>query len=414
MQGTSPFGGVAQSPSFHSSSYLPKLEANFMRDFTCCGQILPNLHDLLQHYEEAHTQPSPNTSRNNNSFNQFSQFGMPGPSSMGASRGSSAAPGQIPGQAAGGQFRQHNPSASGIQMLGMAQNLNGGAGGMNSALGSGHDDMDAMGDMEMDDPVGTMELDDSQKMHQTRQLFGQQQRPQLNMNTSGLTQGLRTSQPTTPAAASFGLQNNPTVSSVNTPTLTTHPDDNDMDADFGGMEMGDAGDVNGNLNMGNNGDIGNNGLFIDEPGKHLLSSNGGTFTPTNKTIQQQLAQLGLAPGQNSVNDPEAQKELLARLHSMMMPEEHKPFKCPVIGCEKAYKNQNGLKYVCHHRVDATTLTIISGITKPMVTKRSSYTRTGTEPSLSLIPRQAHRTLAPSVWRRKNHSTAKRVGSDTRI
>lgn len=25
-------------------------------------------------------------------------------------------------------------------------------------------------------------------------------------------------------------------------------------------------------------------------------------------------------------------------------EEHKPFKCPVIGCEKTYKNQNGLKY----------------------------------------------------------------------
>jgi len=31
--------------------------------------------------------------------------------------------------------------------------------------------------------------------------------------------------------------------------------------------------------------------------------------------------------------------------AMMIGEEHKPFKCPVIGCEKAYKNQNGLKYV---------------------------------------------------------------------
>lgn len=25
-------------------------------------------------------------------------------------------------------------------------------------------------------------------------------------------------------------------------------------------------------------------------------------------------------------------------------EEYKPFKCPVIGCDKTYKNQNGLKY----------------------------------------------------------------------
>lgn len=324
-----------------------------MRDFTCCGQILPNLHDLLQHYEEEHTQPSPNSARNNNVFNQFTQFGMPGPSSIGNSRAPSLTPGQGSGQTSGAQFgRQHNPSASGMQMLGMAQNLNGVAGQMNSGLGPGsNDEMDAVGDMELDDPVGTMELDDSQKMHQTRQMFGQQQRPQLNMNTSGLTQGLRTSQPTTPAAASFGLQNNPTVSSVNTPTLTTHPGGDDMGGDYGGMDMGAVGDLSsmGTLNnmnavnMGNNGDVGNGGLFIDEPGKHLLSSNGGTFTPGNKTIQQQLAQLGLAPGQNPVNDPEAQKDLLARLHSMMMPEEHKPFKCPVIGCEKAYKNQNGLK-----------------------------------------------------------------------
>jgi transcription factor SFP1 len=35
--------------------------------------------------------------------------------------------------------------------------------------------------------------------------------------------------------------------------------------------------------------------------------------------------------------------------ALMMNEEHKPFKCPVIGCEKAYKNQNGLKYVFRTR-----------------------------------------------------------------
>src|SRR5436190_18566165 len=57
MTGTSPF--TLQSPSYHSSSYLPKLEANFMRDFSCCGVTLPSLHDLLQHYEEAHAQKPP-------------------------------------------------------------------------------------------------------------------------------------------------------------------------------------------------------------------------------------------------------------------------------------------------------------------------------------------------------------------
>ncbi|KND91404.1 Transcription factor SFP1 [Tolypocladium ophioglossoides CBS 100239] len=348
MQGTSPSPfGVPQSSSFHSSSYLPKLEANFMRDFTCCGKILPNLHDLLQHYEEAHTQPSPNASRNN-AFSQFGQVGMQGAPPMSSSR-TTPTPGQINTQPSD-QLGQQRSVGSGFQMAG-AQNAVGNGSQMNPVLATNmNDDMDTVGEMEMDDAIGTMELDDSNKMHQTRQMFGQQQRPQLNMNTSGLTQGLRTSQPPTPAAASFGLQHNPTVSSVNTRTLATQqqlPQQSQqavgmggMDEDLPGMPMGganvtDIGD--GNFANGNN----ESNFCINDPGKHLFSPNGA-FPPGNRTIQQQLASLGLQQGQFA--DPEANKALLQRLHTMMMPEEHKPFKCPVIGCEKAYKNQNGLKY----------------------------------------------------------------------
>jgi hypothetical protein len=35
------------------------VEANFTKDFACCGQTLPTLSDLLQHYEEAHAQKTP-------------------------------------------------------------------------------------------------------------------------------------------------------------------------------------------------------------------------------------------------------------------------------------------------------------------------------------------------------------------
>lgn len=31
-----------------------ELEASFCRDFACCGLVLNDLHDLLQHYEECH------------------------------------------------------------------------------------------------------------------------------------------------------------------------------------------------------------------------------------------------------------------------------------------------------------------------------------------------------------------------
>lgn len=48
-----PAPALSMSP-IHSSSYLPNLEADFCKDYSCCGLLLPNLHDLLRHYEEAH------------------------------------------------------------------------------------------------------------------------------------------------------------------------------------------------------------------------------------------------------------------------------------------------------------------------------------------------------------------------
>src|SRR5690606_15917896 len=50
---------VHQPTSFHSSSYLPKLEAQFFKEFLCCGKTLPGLHDLLSHYEQFHAHQNP-------------------------------------------------------------------------------------------------------------------------------------------------------------------------------------------------------------------------------------------------------------------------------------------------------------------------------------------------------------------
>ncbi|KAF3991536.1 hypothetical protein FT663_02265 [Candidozyma haemuli var. vulneris] len=43
----------------NTTSYLPTLEADYCKDYSCCGQLLPTLHDLLRHYEEAHISASP-------------------------------------------------------------------------------------------------------------------------------------------------------------------------------------------------------------------------------------------------------------------------------------------------------------------------------------------------------------------
>ncbi|KAK2068228.1 hypothetical protein P8C59_002882 [Phyllachora maydis] len=219
MTGTSPY--LTQSPSYHSNSYLPKLEANFMRDFTCCDHTWPTLHDLIQHFEESHHGSGNAMVRPADAF--FMNAG-----------GSGRANGGRTDNAATMATDRAQTLAHSLHTLQQARH--GGNAGMGARqqlapanprvnqVSQMNDEINAIGEMEMDDAVGPIDLDDDQQrtMQQTRQLFGQQQRPQLHLNITGLPhQALRTSSPTTPAAQSFGLQNNPTVSSVNTPTLTT-------------------------------------------------------------------------------------------------------------------------------------------------------------------------------------------------
>ncbi|KAK1754993.1 hypothetical protein QBC47DRAFT_402345 [Echria macrotheca] len=369
MTGTSPYFNQ-QSPSYHSSSYIPKLEANFMRDFTCCDRTWPTLHDLLQHYEEHHT-TNPTPSRNVDFFGA-AQGNSRAPGAARATPAPTAGRAQQAAQPMQGYQQQRTAGAAGAGMgiggIGQMMRQQQMPGGMQKNLMSHmNDELDAVGDMELDDAVGPMDMDDSQRtIQQTRQLFGQQQRPQLQLNSAGLPrQALRTSQPPTPAGVSFGFQNNPTVSSVNTPTLTTQhgipqrgqfgQENGDEDDEIPGMPM----KMNlGNLNL-NTSQLG--GLAfgvpgtIDDPAKRLYSP-GGTAQMTSQQraleqqlqmqqqLQQQLAAMNLDLSQLPPGTDPAM--ILQQMTALMMPpnEEPKPFRCPVIGCEKAYKNQNGLKY----------------------------------------------------------------------
>jgi transcription factor SFP1 len=348
MTGTSPYL-TQQSPSFHSNSYIPKLEANFMRDFTCCSRTWPTLHDLIQHFEESHHTGIDGISNGaNNGFGSVA--GMPRPNGSRSNTASSAAE----------RAQSATQALQGFQQA--RQNSNSGTGGVQpvtpgaqrqNVLSQMNDDVDAVGEMELDEAVGPIEMDDNQRtMQQTRQLFGQQQRPPLHLNSTGLNhQALRTSQPTTPAAASFGFQNNPTVSSVNTPTLTTQQGLPQRNQHFSQDRTGP--DLVEEMLGAPSGSGISLAQFprptIDDPGRRLYSP-GGPAQMTNQQrqieqqlqLQQKLQMLNmdlsqLPPGTDA-------NLLLQQLSAMMIPnEEHKPFRCPVVGCEKAYKNQNGLK-----------------------------------------------------------------------
>ncbi|KAH8682171.1 hypothetical protein BX600DRAFT_35691 [Xylariales sp. PMI_506] len=362
MAGTSPFTG-AQSPSYHSSSYVPKMEAEFLRNFVCCDQKLDTMHDLLRHYETVHTGSTQQPSRSGAQMGQ--RLSVSRASSLNPSVGGRSDSQGFPAQGQFGLGQQtrgvgssvNNLGFGGIQMGRQQSGMDNSSQKQSSLINmTTHDDLDVVGDMEMDDAVGPMDVDDSSQraIQQTRQMFGQE-RPQLQLNLNGLDaasmtqQALRTPQPSTPGASGFGFQNNPTVSSVNTPTLTTQQPR--VNANSSGSED-ELSTLGNNMNLNDFSAFGNNlQYFIDDPAKRLYSPNNAS---AQQRLQQQMAQFGLDQSQfGDITDPQQLAVLQRAIGAnpgafVMPPEEDKPFKCPVIGCEKAYKNQNGLKYHKQH------------------------------------------------------------------
>ena len=357
MAGTSPYN--FQSPSFHSSSYLPKMEANYMKNYVCCDIHLDSMHELLQHYEEAHAAQPTQTMGRTPKDQQY-------PSSRAANATSTAQAvqqqSQFPQQnmAQQPQQQQRHPSTSSPMFGGQTNDQ------------MGH--FDGLDDMDMDDS-SPPQLQQPQQgsQFQPQPTFGRQQPrgPSVNVNIANAFQGqgLNSATPTTPHAPQQAYQGNPTVSSVNTPTLgsqsalsqnTSTPESSmpgtpaELDPDFA-AQMQNLGidysqlmqndyDFNKvNLNGNNMNNINGGSGTIDDPAKRLLSKQGsggnnkGYANPAfansselAKRVKEAQLLNGLAGVSGFVN------------------EEIKPFKCPVIGCEKAYKNQNGLKYHKQH------------------------------------------------------------------
>lgn len=328
-----------------------------MKDFACCGLTLDSLHDLLQHYETAHAEPNAQVNNRPSISGQggYYQNGRNGSIGFNQSRSSM----QPSNQYHGFESNQN------IQMNNMQSYQSSGLG--NSTFSrtplATVPDVDPLDSMDMDD--APFQLDQPQQTMSNSQPspFGQMNNgmPPLNVNVANTMQqhrGLKTSSPTTPNAGhqAFGLQNNPTVSSVNTPTFgnqalqnaqsqispyTSQPGTpGELDPDFAqnyaaGMPLGPPMATGNDLDWSKINAMGNDApsQFIDDPAKRLYSKQGGYN-------QQQLQALRIAQmGGNTQQTTGLNGATLG-----FPAEEEKPFKCPVHGCEKAYKNQNGLKY----------------------------------------------------------------------
>jgi len=333
-----------QSPSFHSSSYLPKMEANFMRDYVCCGITLDSLHELLQHYEEAHagvpTQTMGRTPKDQQTYSDGRPQGVATAATL-LARDS---------QSSDQMFQPQLSQSGSMQTSGLSQGL------ARDPLQSNHD-MDDLDAMEMDDaPAPAVQSPSYQ--YQPQPQFGRQQSRGQSINTQSASafQSQDLTSPTTPRPSeNFSLSHNPTVSSVNTPTFgqtagdgtMRNPGELDLNPnDITPRGSGDGFDFSG-LNIGNGN--GENLGTIDDPAKRLLSKQGfggiktgmgvnqfGQYNDLARRMRDQQMSQGINPGGFGFAN-----------------EEIKPFKCPVIGCEKAYKNQNGLKY--HKQVSRSTV-----------------------------------------------------------
>ncbi|KAK7177338.1 C2H2 transcription factor, partial [Paraphaeosphaeria sporulosa] len=394
MTGTSLVAFNNQSPSYHSPSYLPKRDANSMKDCACCGLTLALLHHLLQHFEEMHAgAPASRTS-------QAGQGGLP-PSTGASSAGMTPSQRQRQGEPATNTlfgFHSRSGSVGGFR----PQRL--GSDGFSRTNLSTVQDMDDNMDSDMDDiGNGRDTIEEGPNGFSSQQSQFNQNQAQLkplniNMaNTMQNHQGLRTSNPSTPSASQqFNLPNNPTVSSVNTPRLSTvpmthnltspessHPStpaelDTDFVDGFNQPMMGITGMDMGSGNTGFNTRMPGCDGTTDQPGKRLLSKQGSGLSQQQlqaafknhqmsngdqTNLAKRLREQALMNGANVPQFPSPEehghqnqqlKENEDGTFSIVDPltsipylgtvgmEKEKPYRCE--RCVKRYKNLNGLKY----------------------------------------------------------------------
>lgn len=211
----------------NTTSYLPTLEADYCKDYSCCGQLLPTLHDLLRHYEEAHISTSPPT---------------------------------------------HETSSHMLDAHRSRNNMN-----------NIHNVMDT---------VSTNDVFLNNHAHQQQPIGGTLHLPpaHFNIQQQTISQGSMTQTILPSLTLAVTGQAESDSSAMGRSAATMNPQSAHHRQQQTNRPKTDS-------TANNNNDL--DRMYIDDPARHLY---------------------------------------------VMENEEYKPFKCPVIGCEKTYKNQNGLKY----------------------------------------------------------------------
>ena len=347
------------SPPVAYSAYLPNLEKQYCKDYSCCGLSLPSLHDLLRHYEEAHISMSPGSATINGNLNpnQLSK-GYP------ISQKKSSLPNHdkdLPAHDQPSPAIMSQPHQSIVQ----------------HHLNEAHQQSNAQA-ASKDSPMTSMPRKNSYV-------------PQLHVN-GNLIDAVSTNEVFLSPHASniknkhqseINVKSDETLSGRSTSIVypkmnsTVNPD---MDLSFMDHDMMDS-SYAANAHQQDPSFMGLSNNIITSSALHGTTSSNlfptmamasghiqhsnGTLLPVHNDEEDDdnddddddedededdelsgFSHQG-SFSKNSQNNTDTQEGYIddpARRLYVMDHEEHKPFKCPVVGCEKTYKNQNGLKY----------------------------------------------------------------------
>ncbi|CAL9729247.1 transcription factor Sfp1p [Monosporozyma unispora] len=453
---TQPSNPQFQSPPFNTSTYLPNLEKQFCKDYSCCGLSLPGLHDLLRHYEEAHiggntvTSTSNNNSNINNSTNPISNnANIKKPTlskqqytkqhkhiiqqqlkstnidnnsklsttinnsrtfnnSMVSTKPTNSTLSQqlynnntntssnttnnspIPKNSNKNNLNNYTFNNNKSKDMIIRNNNNNNA-SINPTSKKNNSLMSAGIDLDfMDDDILNIGLNNNNNTNNNTK--------NNNNNSSVSTKGQITSQGLRNSSIPSAIMVDPLSTSNhlnmshgmvdidededdededddeddededdvmhdnnnNNNTTTNTSSNNDMKNQINSMDNSNLhnilmanSDINNllrdsfsmpTMNFNNDNNHGNHGLTMNHNDNNHHNNNNSNNNNNTQTTNSQTINLNPTSNLNNNNNRPNFIDDPARRLYVMDHEEHKPFKCPVIGCEKTYKNQNGLKY----------------------------------------------------------------------
>ncbi|CCF56020.1 hypothetical protein KAFR_0A05850 [Kazachstania africana CBS 2517] len=309
------------------SAYLPNLEEQYCKDYSCCGLSLPGLHDLLKHYEEAHI------NNNNNIITGNNQLINPTTNSH-----------------SNDLFSKNQKQIRNAKPYPTTTTTN-----ITTTVPSSSTSSTIMEKHIIQQQLKPSQLNHSSTLHHNNNDNNSKTKQTANTNSIFLNGNVVD-------AVSTNDVFFPVNSNVKIPTTT-----NKMYYSFKPQSQTNSNKTI-NLDFMNDGDLSKLSPFHhtrpieesevsvsdseesemddDDEDDEVTTSTSATTPITNSnnnnmhnTSSHSMDTI-FKKTDNYIDDP-------ARRLYVMDHEEHKPFKCPVIGCEKTYKNQNGLKY---HRI----------------------------------------------------------------